>query len=68
MSGNVTFGGQIPAGAAWIGPDYAHLLQQVRAGQSPYLFLVDVVQKLFHPAVPIGFRTQLYFLLGLFGV
>ncbi|GAA5986739.1 hypothetical protein JCM10908_000876 [Rhodotorula pacifica] len=68
MSLNSTFSGGVPADAAWIAPHYEHLLEQVRCGQSPYLFLVELVHKLYHPVVPRGFCIQLYLHLGLLSV
>ncbi|KWU47461.1 hypothetical protein RHOSPDRAFT_30887 [Rhodotorula sp. JG-1b] len=60
--------GIVPGPDDWLGPMYEGLVQHVATGQSPYLFLVDVVHKLYHPTLPLGFRTQLYFHLGLFSV
>ncbi|GAA5965487.1 hypothetical protein JCM8115_005769 [Rhodotorula mucilaginosa] len=60
--------GTVPNPTDWLWPMYEELVQHVATGQSPYLFLVDVVHKLYHPALPLGFRTQLYFHLGLFSV
>lgn len=60
--------GIVPGPTDWLWPMYEELVKHVSTGQSPYLFLVDVVHKLYHPTLPLGFRTQLYFHLGLFSV
>ncbi|GAA5869906.1 hypothetical protein JCM3774_000525 [Rhodotorula dairenensis] len=68
MASDTSFDGFMPSDVAWVGPINENLLETIRNGQSPYLFLVEVVHKLFHPAVLPHFRTQLYFHLGLFSV
>lgn len=68
MASDTAFAGFMPSDVAWVGPINENLLEAIRNGQSPYLFLIEVVHKLFHPTVPLGFRTQLYFHLGLFSV
>ncbi|GAA5986736.1 hypothetical protein JCM10908_000875 [Rhodotorula pacifica] len=69
MASNFSFpDGYVPPGAAWIGPDYVNVLRQISDSDSPYLYLADIVHKLYHPTVPLGFRTQLYFHVGLFSV
>ncbi|GAA5960971.1 hypothetical protein JCM10213_005909 [Rhodosporidiobolus nylandii] len=68
MSSTGIFGSAVPAGASWIASDYAAILEQVKAGQSPYTLILEIVQKLYHPSVPWSFRTQLGIANGLFAI
>ncbi|GAA6031081.1 hypothetical protein JCM8097_003995 [Rhodosporidiobolus ruineniae] len=65
---SAALGAAASADASWITPYYAALLEKVLAGESPYLYIVEVVEKLYHPTVPWGFRTQLGVVNGLFGI
>ncbi|GAA5970515.1 hypothetical protein JCM11641_007334 [Rhodosporidiobolus odoratus] len=58
----------ISSGASWIAPDYAEILDQVKNGQSPYLYILGIVQGMYHPTVPWGFRTSLGVSNGLYGI
>ncbi|GAA6031079.1 hypothetical protein JCM8097_003994 [Rhodosporidiobolus ruineniae] len=61
-------GDDISSGAGWIAPYYAALLDKVHRGESPYLFMIDILEGLYTPSVPRGFRTQLAVVNGLFGL
>ncbi|BGP15243.1 hypothetical protein JCM10213_000714 [Rhodosporidiobolus nylandii] len=60
----------IPASdsTAWIVPWVERVLGEVPEGQSPYVRGEEVIHDLFFPSVVGGFKPQLWFLMGLFGL
>jgi hypothetical protein len=60
----------IPAGdsTAWITPWVTKVLGDVKPDENPYTRAIDVIRDVYYPSVVGGFKPQLWFLMGLFGV